>query len=102
MINFENLGYKDITKVSPIHFSEYFGETFETLYPYEQRFYKKDNDITTILKVCIRRNNIIDIAGVCYHDNKWHKFEIHTYSDYVEEEFNKTINAVINKLKFTL
>jgi hypothetical protein len=98
MINFENLGYKDITKVSPIHFSEYFGETFETLYPYEQRFYKKDDNITTILKVGIH-NNTLDIAGICYYYNKWYKFEIHTHSKYVKEEFDKTINAIINKLK---
>jgi len=98
MIDFKNLGYKDITKVFPISFSECFGETFETLYPYEQRFYKEDNNITTILKVGIH-NNTLDIAGICYYYSKWHKFEIHTHSDYVEEEFNKTINAVINKLK---
>lgn len=101
MINFENLGYKDITKVSPIHFSEYFGETFETLYPYEQRFYKENNNITTILKVGIH-NNTVDIVGVCYYYDKWHKFEIHTHSKLVEEEFNKTINVVINKLKHEL
>lgn len=98
MINFENLGYKDITKVSPIYFSEYLGETFETLYPYEQRFYKENDDISTILKVGIH-NNTIDIVGVCYRYNKWHKFEIHTHSKCIKEEFDKTINAVIDKLK---
>ena len=98
MINFENLGYKDITKVFPIYISEYFGETFEILYPYEQRFYKKDDDITTILNVGIH-NNTVDIAGICYRYNKWNKFKIHTHSKLAEEEFNKTINIVINNLK---
>lgn len=98
MINFKDLGYKDITSISPIHFYECFGETFETLYPYKQRFYKEDDGITTILKVGIH-NNTIDIAGICYRCNKWHKFELHTLSKYIEEEFDRTINAVICKLK---
>lgn len=98
MINFKDLGYKDITNISPIHFSEYFGETFETLYPYKQRFYKENDDVTTILKVYIH-NDTVDIAGICYHCNKWHKFELHTHSKCVKEEFDKTINAVICKLK---
>lgn len=98
MINFKDLGYKDITNISPIHFSEYFGETFEKLYPYKQRFYKENNNITTILKIGIH-NNTLDIAGICYRCNKWHKFELHTHSKCIEEEFDKTINAVICKLK---
>ena len=98
MINFNDLGYKDVTNIYPIYFSEYFGETFETLYPYKQRFYKENDGITTILKVGIH-NNTIDIVGVCYRYNKWRKFEIHTHSKLIEEEFDKTINAVINELK---
>lgn len=40
MINFENLGYKDITKDKPIHFKELIGEFFEINFPYNKRFYK--------------------------------------------------------------
>ena len=98
MIDFENLGYKDITKNVPISFSECFGETFGTFYPYKQRFYKENDNITIILKVGINYN-IIDIAGICYHSKGWQKFEVHTFSEYANEEFDKVINAVKYKIK---
>lgn len=98
MIDFENLGYKDITKNAPISFSECFGETFETLYPYKQRFYRENDNIITILKVGIHYNTT-DIAGICYHSKGWHKFEVHTLSKYTKEEFDKVINAVMYKIK---
>ena len=41
IIDFENLGYKDITKDKPIHFIELIGEFFETTCPYNKRFYKQ-------------------------------------------------------------
>ena len=45
MIDFENLGYKDITKDRPIHFIECLGEFFENVYPYSKRFYKQEGNI---------------------------------------------------------
>lgn len=51
MINFENLGYKDITKDKPIHFIECLGEFFESTYPYSKKFYKQEGNITIELKV---------------------------------------------------
>ena len=98
MLDFENLGYKDITKNAPISFHECFGETFETLYPYKQRFYKEDNNIITILKVGIYYNTTY-IAGICYHSKGWQKFEVHTLSEYAKEEFDRAINAVKYKIK---
>lgn len=51
MIEFENLGYKDITKDKPIRFIECLGEFFESTYPYNKRFYKQEGNITIELKV---------------------------------------------------
>lgn len=97
-MDFERLGYKDITKDYPISFSECFGEGFDTIYCYEQRFCKEENNIITILKVGIYRNTT-DISGICYYSKGWEKFEVHTHSKYAEEEFNKIINAVKDKMK---
>ena len=98
MLDFGNLGYKDITKNAPISFSNCFGETFGTIYPYEQRLYKKEDNIITILKVGTQ-HNITDISGICYHSKGWQKFEVHTLSKYAKEEFDKVINAVKYKIK---
>ena len=98
MIDFKSLGYEDITKENPIHFIECFGETFGTIYPYEQRFRKEENGIITILKIGTHHNTT-DIAGICYHSKGWHKFEVHTLSKYANEEFDKVINAVMYKIK---
>lgn len=98
MIDFKNLGYKDITKDNPIRFSESFGETFGVLYHYKQRFVKKENNIVTILKVGTH-DGITDIAGVCYYPKGWQKFEVHALSKYAKEELDKTINAVKYKIK---
>ena len=46
MIDFENLGYKDITKDAPITFKECLGEFFDSVHPYNKRFSKQEGDIT--------------------------------------------------------
>lgn len=100
MIDFENLGYINITNENPIHFIECLGEFFETVYPYKERFYKKENDVITILKVGTF-NKFTDIAGICYYPKGWYKFEVHSFVDYVDKEFEQTIKAVkfnINKV----
>ena len=96
MIEFENLGYKDITKDKPIHFIECLGEFFDSTYPYSKRFYKQEENITIELKVgnCY---NICFISGVCYYPKGWEKFEICAPEDYVNKIFTQTLNAV--KLK---
>ena len=100
MIDFKSLGYEDITKEHPIRFIECFGETFGTIYSYKQRFCKEDNGINIILKVGIHYNTT-DIAGICYYSKGWHKFEVHTLSKYAKEEFDKIINAVKYKIKYS-
>ena len=98
MIDFKSLGYEDITKENPIHFIECFGETFVTIYPYEQRFRKEENGIITLLNVGTHRN-ATDISGICYHSKGWQKFEVHTLSKNAKEEFDKIINAVMYNIK---
>lgn len=98
MINFENLGYKDITKDKPIHFIECLGEFFESTYPYNKRFYKQEGDITIELKV---RNyyNIYFISGICYYSKGWEKFEVCAPKDYVNKMFTQILNSVKLKIK---
>lgn len=98
MIDFENLGYKDITKNAPISFSECFGETFGTLFPYEKRYYLKEGDIVIVLKVGTCYNKY-DISGICYHPKGWERFGIHSpFHEYAKEHFEKTIKAVKYKI----
>lgn len=96
MIDFECLGYKDITKDKPITFRECLGEFFDSTYPYSKRFYKQEEDITIELKIgnC---HNIVFISGICYYSKGWEKFEVCAPEDYVNERFTQTLNAV--KLK---
>lgn len=98
MIDFESLGYKDITKDKPIHFIECIGEFFESIYPYNKRFYKQEENITIELKVgnC---NNICLISGTCYYSKGWENFEICAPKDYVNKIFTQILNAVKLKIK---
>ena len=100
MIDFESLGYINITNKNPIHFIECFGETFETVYPYSERFYKQEANITIVLNVGNYYNQYF-ISGICYHHNGWKKFEVNAHKDDINEMFTQTIKAVkfnINKV----
>ena len=70
MIDFESLGYKDITKDKPICFRECLGEFFDSVYPYNKRLYKQEGNITIELKVgnC---HSICFISGICYYLKDW-------------------------------
>lgn len=98
MIDFENLGYKDITKDKPISFKECLGEFFESTYPYNKRFHKQEGNITIELKVgnC---HSICFISGICYYDKGWEKFEICVPEDYVDKIFTQTLSVVKLKIK---
>ena len=98
MIDFKNLGYKDITKDKPIHFIECLGEFFESTYPYSKRFYKQEGTITIELKVgnC---HNICFISGVCYYSKGYKKFEICAPEDYVGKIFIQTLDAIKLEIK---
>ena len=98
MIDFENLGYKDITKDKPIHFIELINEFFETTPPYSKRFYKQDGNITIELKVG-NHFDLCFIAGICYYSKGYEKFEVCVPKDYVNEMFTQTLNAVKLKIK---
>ena len=98
MIDFEILGYKDITKDKPIHFIECLGEFFESTYPYSKRFYKQEGNITIELKVG-NYYNMCFISGTCYYFKGYEKFEIYAPEDYVYEMFIQTINTVKLKIK---
>ena len=76
MIDFENLGYKDITKDNQIHFIECLGESFESIYPYSKRFYKQEGNIAIELKVGNNQFNFYFISGICYYSKGCQKFEI--------------------------
>lgn len=87
MINFETLGYKNITKDNPIHFIECIGEFFDSVYPYNQRFYKQEGNITTILKVG-NIHDIVLISGICYYSEGWERFELilpEKYKDFTKD-----------------
>ena len=99
MIDFENLGYKDITKDNPIHFIECLGESFETIYPYSKRFYKQEGNITIELKVGNNQFNFCFISGICYYSKGYEKFEICAPKDYVNEMFTNILNSVKLKIK---
>lgn len=99
MIDFENLGYKDITKDSPIHFIECLGESFETIYPYSKRFYKQEGNIAIELKAGYNQFNFCFISGICYYFNGYEKFEICAPKDYVNEMFTNILNVVKLKIK---
>ena len=94
---FKSLGYKDITKTNPIHFFECLGELFDSIYPYNKRFYKKEELITIELKVgnC---HDIVFIACICYYPKGWEKFELCAPKDYIDKLFTQTLNAVKNKI----
>ena len=98
MIDFENLGYKDITKDKPIHFTELIGEFFETTCPYSKRFYKQEGIITIELKVG-NHFDLCFISGICYYSKGWEKFEVCAPKDYVNKMFIQTLNAVKLKIK---
>lgn len=98
MVDFESLGYKDITKDKPIHFIERLEEFFDSTYPYNKRFYKQEGNITIELKIgnCY---NMYFISGICYYPKGWEKFEVCAPKDYVNEMFTQTLNAVKLKIK---
>ena len=98
MIDFEKLGYKDITKYKPIHFRECLVEFFESTYPYSKRFYKQEGNISIELKVgnC---HNICFISGTYYYSKGWQKFKVCAPEKYVNEMFSKTLNAVKLKIR---
>ena len=98
MIDFEKLGYKDITKDKPIHFRECLGEFFESTYPYSKRFYKQEGNISIELKVANCRD-IYLISGTCYYSQGWRKFEVCAPEKYLNEFFIQTINAVKLKIR---
>lgn len=98
MIDFENLGYKDITKDNPIHFIECLGESFETIYPYSKRFYKQEGNIAIELKVG-NNFNFCFISCICYYSKGCEKFEICAPKDYVNEMFIQILNTVKLKIK---
>ena len=98
MINFETLGYKNITKDNPIHFVECLGGFFESVYPYSQRFYKKENAIEIELKVG-NIHSLVLIAGICYYSKGWEKFEVNAPEDYIDKMFTQTLDAVKLKIK---
>lgn len=98
IIDFENLGYKDITKDKPIHFIECLGEFFESTYPYNKRFYKQEGDITIELKVG-NHFDLCFISGICYYSKGWEKFEVCAPKDYINKMFIQTLNAVKLKIK---
>ena len=99
MIDFESLGYKDITKDKPICFRECLGEFFDSIYPYNKRFYKKEELITIELKVgnCY---NIVFISGICYYPKGWEKFEVCAPENYIYKMFTRILNAVKNKISY--
>lgn len=99
MIDFKSLGYEDITKDNPIHFFECLGEFFDSTYPYSKRFCKKEETITTELKVgnC---HNIVFISGICYYPKGWEKFEVCAPKDYIDKLFIQTLNAIKNKISY--
>lgn len=98
MIDFESLGYKDITKDKPIRFIECLGEFFKSIYPYNKRFYKQERNIAIELKVgnCY---NMCLISGTCYYSKGWENFEICAPKDYVNKIFTQILNAVELKIK---
>lgn len=98
MIDFENLGYKDITKDRPIHFIECLDELLVSTYPYSKRFYKKEGNITIELKVG-NYYNICSISGTCYYSKGWRKFEISAPKYDINEVFTKTLNEVKLQIK---
>lgn len=98
MIDFKNLGYKDITKDKPIHFIECLGEFFESTYPYSKRFYKQEENITIELKVG-NYHNICFISGTCSYSKGLEKFEICAPKEYVNKMFTQILNAVKLKIK---
>ena len=98
MIDFESLGYKDITKDKPIDFIELIDEFFEVTPPYSKRFYKQDGNITIELKVG-NHFGLCFISGICYHSKGWRKFEVYAPKDYVNEMFTNILNTVKLKIK---
>lgn len=98
MINFDTLGYKNITKDNPIHFIECLGEFFDSVYPYNQRFYKQDGNITTVLKVG-NIHDIVFISGICYYSKGWERFELILPEKYIVKIFEQTLNAVKQVIK---
>ena len=98
MIEFESLGYKDITKDKPIHFRECLGEFFESIYPYSKRFYKQEGVITIELMVG-NWYSMYFISGVCYYPKDWEKFEVCAPKDYIDKMFTQTFNAIKLKIK---
>jgi hypothetical protein len=93
MIDFETLGYKNITEDKPIRFSEYLGEFFESVYPYDKRYYRKDGCIEIELKVG-NHYDLYFISGICYYPKGWQKFEIINSEKHIVEYLNKTLIAV--------
>ena len=97
MIDFESLGYKNITEDKPIRFSECLGEFFESVYPYDKRYYRKDGCIEIELKVG-NHYDLYFISGICYYPKGWQKFEVINPEKYVIEYFNKTLDAIKHKI----
>ena len=98
MIDFEKLGYKDITKDRPIHFIECLDELLVSTYPYSKRFYKKEGNITIELKVGNYYNTCF-ISGTCYYSKGWRKFEISAPKHHISEVFTQTLNEIKLKIK---
>lgn len=98
MIEFESLGYKDITKDKPIGIKDWLGEFFDVTGPYSKRFYKKEGIITIELKVG-KLHDLCFISGTCYYPLGWKKFEVHAPEKIVDKMFTQALNAVKLQIK---
>ena len=98
MIDFKNLGYKDVTKDKPIRFIECLEEAFDNVYPYNKRFYKKEGIIIIELKVGSCHNTVF-ISGICCYPEGWEKFKVCAPKDYIDKIIKQTLNVIKTKLR---
>lgn len=100
MIDFESLGYKDITEDNPIHFSEHLGIDFNYCYQYSKRYYKEDGFIKIVLTIGLDAAYIIN--GICYYPGGWMKFNLVELPKNVIESLNRTLILVKDKIAETI
>lgn len=96
-----SLGFKEITKDSPIHFIEKLPVTFGNLYDIDRRFERIYDDMRTEIMFGIgdKRASQIDIIGNSYYKGMWSRFCIQTHKNYYKDKLIFYISANEKKLR---
>lgn len=91
----ENDGFQNITNKYPIHFIENFGIGWDTIYPYSNRYIKRESNFIYQLLLSVVGYRI-DIEGIMYHKFGYDKFHL---TNFFPETLLEELIQIIEKIK---